>query len=588
MPNAVIYARYSSHAQRDASIDQQLSVCRAFAQRGGIDVVDVYTDRALTGTNDNRPGFRRMLADAAKGGWNYVIVYALDRFSRDRYDAATSKHKLKQAGVKLLSATEPIAETPAGILMESMLEGYAEYYSRELAAKVRRGQMDNAKKCMVNGSLPLGYCKGPDGRYAVEPTEAAVVQEIFRRVGAGEPLANIIDDLNDRGLRSKKGQPWNKSSFNRMLSNERYTGIYIYQDIRIPGGIPAIITQTEFDAVQRAAISKKKPRRAVMPDAPMSRRRQDGVYLLTGKLFCGDCGSPLIGVSGTARNQSLHHYYACKGRISKTSPGCGLKNIRREDIEYEIAAAIKQTMLTPETIQAIAQATYDYQCEAYANPDLTLLEDQLQETNRALKNLMSAIKQTMLTPETIQAIAQATYDYQCEAYANPDLTLLEDQLQETNRALKNLMSAIEQGLFTPTTRDRLLELELQKDNLNARLAVAKSRAADLPTREEIVAALDYYANGDLSDPLYQEALIDTFLVRAYVHSDHYDIYFSPDAKTKTEFPIGFTDATKPIFALLNGSYSLPEVPPTNVIRTSPTEVVCIAGLYRFTVNRPSR
>ena len=73
MPNAVIYARYSSHAQRDASIDQQLSVCRAFAQRGGIDVVDVYTDRALTGTNDNRPGFRRMLADAAKGGWNYVI-----------------------------------------------------------------------------------------------------------------------------------------------------------------------------------------------------------------------------------------------------------------------------------------------------------------------------------------------------------------------------------------------------------------------------------------------------------------------------------------------------------------------------------
>ena len=269
----------------------------------------------------------------------------------------------------------------------------------------------------------------------------------------------------------------------------------------------------------------------------MSRRRQDGVYLLTGKLFCGDCGSPLIGVSGTARNQSLHHYYACKGRISKTAPGCELKNIRREDIEYEIAAAIKQTMLTPETIQAIAQATYDYQCEAYANPDLTLLED---------------------------------------------------QLQETTRALKNLMSAIEQGLFTPTTRDRLLELELQKDNLNARLAVAKSRAADLPTRDEIIAALDYYANGDLSDPLYQEALIDTFLVRAYVHSDHYDIYFSPDAKTKTEFPIGFTDATKPIFALLNGSYSLPEGPPTNVIRTSPTEVVCIAGLYRFTVNRPSR
>ena len=107
MSTAVVYARYSSHSQRDASIDQQLATCRAFAQRGGIDIVDVYTDRALTGTNDNRPGFKKMIADAAKGRWNYVLVYALDRFSRDRYDSAVNKKRLRDCGVKVISALAP-------------------------------------------------------------------------------------------------------------------------------------------------------------------------------------------------------------------------------------------------------------------------------------------------------------------------------------------------------------------------------------------------------------------------------------------------------------------------------------------------
>ena len=149
--DAVIYARYSSHSQRDVSIEQQLKACRRFAERQGLRVVSVYEDRALTGTSDKRPGFQKMIHDAEHNNWDYVIVYTLDRFARDRYDSAVYKRRLKSCGVKVLSAMENISDDPTGILMESLLEGLAEYYSKELSQKVRRGHEDNARKCLVNG-----------------------------------------------------------------------------------------------------------------------------------------------------------------------------------------------------------------------------------------------------------------------------------------------------------------------------------------------------------------------------------------------------------------------------------------------------
>lgn len=524
MPNAVIYARYSSHAQRDTSIDQQLAVCRAFAQRGGIEVVDVYTDRALTGTNDNRPGFRKMIADSAKHQWEYVIVYALDRFSRDRYDAATNKHALRENGVKVISATEPITDDPAGVLMESILEGFAEYYSRELSAKVCRGMDDNARKCKSNGSIPMGYRKGEDGCLEVSPEEAAIVLEIFQRVASGDTLANISRDLNGRGIPTKRGGKWNASSYNKLLHNERYLGTYIYKDVRIPGGMPSIIPQDLFDSVQAVMGGKKNPRCFCGDKAPTSRRRADGVYLLTGKLFCGDCGSPMVGVSGTSMTNTLHHYYSCNGRRTKAVPGCGMRNVRRDDIERDIAAVIKNTMLTPETIEAIAEASYKYQLA------------------------------------TVSA---------------SDLGILEQELDDTNRALNNIMAAIEQGIFTASTRDRLQALEAQKETLTSKISIARKSAENLPTRSEIAETLKFFANGDLNDTLYQEALIDTFLVRAYVHSDHYDIYFSTDAKTCKQFPLGFSDAIAPIDSIVNSSYKIDRAPP----ETDTSVWVCLFFLF---------
>ena len=124
MKKAAIYARYSSDAQTEQSIEGQLRVCQQYAKNNNILIVDTYIDRAMTGTNDMRPDFQRMVRDSAKRQWDYVIVYKLDRFSRDKYATTIHKHTLKENGVKLLSAMENIPDTPEGIILESLLEGY--------------------------------------------------------------------------------------------------------------------------------------------------------------------------------------------------------------------------------------------------------------------------------------------------------------------------------------------------------------------------------------------------------------------------------------------------------------------------------
>lgn len=487
---AVIYARYSSHSQRDVSIEQQIRACRSFAEHHGISVVHIYEDHALTGTTDKRPGFQQMIQDAKKGTWNYVIVYTLDRFARDRYDSAVYKRQLKNHGIKVLSAMENISDDPTGILMESMLEGLAEYYSKELSRKITRGLSDNASKCMVNGSLPLGYVRGPDGRYAIQEAEAEVVREIFSRVKDEEPFQRIIDDLNARGILTKKGRLWTHSNLSRLLNNERYTGVYIFRDVRIPGGVPQIIPQELFDSVQHHLRHKPNSQHSKSPSLPQRRRRENGTYLLTGKLFCGNCKEPMIGVSGTSHTSALHFYYTCKGRRGGHST-CTKKSHRRDSIEQFVATALRNTMLTDRAIAALADAAVEYQ-HRNANHN--------------------------------------------------ELDSLKNQLADTNRSISNLVSAVEAGIFTASTQSRLLELEARKRELTRLVAAAKEQAESLLSREEIIATLEFFKHGNLADKNYQEALIDTFLVAAYVYDDRVKFVVNlGDRKEDLSIPFNIDD-----------------------------------------------
>ena len=154
----VIYARYSSDGQREESIEGQIRDCTAFAQREDIILLSPYIDRAFSAKTDDRPAFQQMIRDSAKRLFDVVIVWKLDRFSRNRYDSAHYKNILKKNGVQVISATEGISQDSTGILMESVLEGMAEFYSAELAQKVRRGHRENALKHYCNGgTLPMGF-----------------------------------------------------------------------------------------------------------------------------------------------------------------------------------------------------------------------------------------------------------------------------------------------------------------------------------------------------------------------------------------------------------------------------------------------
>ena len=180
MSKAVIYARYSSTNQREESIEGQIRECTDFAKRQDITIVGSYIDRALTGKTDARPQFQKMISDSGKQLFDIVIVYTLDRFARNRYDSATYKAKLKKNGVKVISAKENITDDPSGIILESVLEGMAEYYSVELAQKVLRGMTENALECKwLSGIIPLGYKLDDDKHLIIDDHAAPIVRKIF-------------------------------------------------------------------------------------------------------------------------------------------------------------------------------------------------------------------------------------------------------------------------------------------------------------------------------------------------------------------------------------------------------------------------
>ena len=464
----VIYARYSSHNQRDVSIEQQVADCEAYARLHDLRVVRVYADRALTGTTDKRPQFQAMLRDAARGRWSYVLTWKVDRFARNRYDSATYKFRLKKYGVRVLYAKESIPDGPEGILLESVLEGSAEYYSANLSQNIKRGMRYNAMNCKVNnGSLPFGYCKGPDGRYAVLDAEAEVVREIYRKVAEGVPFVEIANDLNGRGIRTKRGGLWGRTSFHRLLTNEVYTGVYAFGDVRVEDGVPAIIDRALFLEVAHRLKNKKNPQ---------GRHRENGEYMLTGKLFCGLCGSPMVGVAGTSRTGQVHRYYFCQKR--RQGNGCPKENVSRDWLE-----------------RVVVRATLDY----------------------------------VLKPEVIQWMVDAVMAYQDRENNSAVLQGLRGQLSENERARKNVMKAIEAGVVTLTTKDRLLQLEAEAARLRDAVTLEEASLTKVE-RSFMVYWFERFRDGDIEDAAFRRRVIDSFVNAVYLWDDHIKIAFNYSGK----------------------------------------------------------
>ena len=455
---AVAYARYSSAGQRDVSIEQQLADIRAFAKREGYTIVHEFADHARSGFKNTaaRTAFQSMIAAAESGTFDTILAWKVDRFGRNREDSAIYKGKLRRFGVKVLYAMEPIPEGSAGVLLEGMLEATAEWYSRQLSENVLRGMADNARRCLYNGTHTYGYTSGPDGRYVVQPAEAAVVRDIFRMYRSGYSSAMIARDLNARGLKTWRGNPFCAQGILKIISNERYTGVYIWGSVRTPGGMPAIISRSEFEEAQRM---KNKTARHVEQGAVD--------YFLTGKVFCGLCGTSMVGDSGTSKTGTRHYYYSCLHR--KRDKACTKKSVLKDYLE---------------------------------------------------KAVISFVLDQVLSDEEIGKIADAVMALQAEELKTSPLAAMEAEYTETVRKIDNINNAIAAGIWNTSTSVKLKELEDAAESLRVSVESLRYSQAQLQDRDRVLFFLHQFTKGDRDDPLLRRKVIDTFINSVYVYDDH--------------------------------------------------------------------
>lgn len=467
---AVIYARYSSSSQREESIEAQLNVCNAYAERNGYVVIGSYADRAKTGTNDNRPELQRMIRDSKRKQFDVVLVYKLDRFARNRFDSATNKAKLKENGVRLVSATESFGDGDESIIIESVLEGYAEYYSKKLKERVIDGLTVNASKLLWNGgTVPIGYVVNEEQRLEKDPMTAPYVVEAFKKYDEGCTLTEIRDHLNTKGITNTRGTAITYGTIQHMLSNRRYIGEYSFRDVIVPDGIPAIVSQDLFDRVQeKLAKNKKAPARAKAEEA----------YLLATKIYCGHCGTSMNGESGKSRNGTIHRYYKCHA-VKKKLNDCKKKSVKKEWIEDLV---VKETMAM-------------------------LMDD-----------------------DAIEAIVSMLMRLQDEE--NTDLPMYEKQLKQTQVEIANIMAIFKRGAYSDSLQEELLKLEAQKKEIQIRIEEEKLEKPKIP--EDFMRFwLHRFRKLDVTKESHRQMLIDTFVNRIYVFDDKLLLTFNYKDGTRT-------------------------------------------------------
>lgn len=492
--DVALYLRFSSERQKEQSIEGQLRDAIAYCKLRHYRVVAIYCDRATSARKDisKRVQFLQMISDSEKRHWQYVVVWKLDRFARNRNDSAVYKMRLRKNGVKVLSVTEEISDNPEGIILESVLEGMAEFYSAELSQKITRGMRESALKChSIGGHVPLGY-KIENHRLVIDPATAPIVQKAFELYAQGWTVADICRDFNLKGYRTAKNAEFNRNSFKSMFKNKRYIGTYRYKDIEIEDGVPAIIDKELF-----AEVGRRLKKNGESP----ARGKAKVDYLLSGKLFCGHCGQAMNGESGTSHTGVVHNYYKCYGR--KRSSNCRMKTLKKELIETWVAEDA-MLMLSDDLIEEIADI----------------------------------------------AVAQTEADIA----KNTKLPALIEKRDEIQKSIDNIAAAIEKGVASDTLMYRLTDLEKQKKNLDRQIADEEKEIFRLD-RDQVIYWLSQFKDGDIDDESFKRQLIDLMVNSVtvwtlpdgdYEITTAYNLTFCKSKTFKASERFGFEGSTSTI------------------------------------------
>lgn len=381
--NVVFYGRFSSHNQREESIEGQRAVCENYAKFNNYNIIKEYIDREHTGTNDNRFYFQQMIKDSESGQFEAILVYRLDRFARKREDFAKYKAILKKNGVKLISALETMPDGTSSILVEGMFETLSEYYSAELAQKVKRGMKSNAEKGLYNGGYVfLGYKieqnENKQKKFVIDENTAYIVRDIFNMYNNDHTMQEIADYLNSKGIKTTQGKDFRKGTVSTILKNKRYTGVYMYNGIEIEGGMPRIIEDNVFEQAQQKMESVRK--------AP-AKAKAKVEFLLTGKLYCGHCKSLMSGTSGTSQTGALYRYYVCNGVKEKK---CNKRRVPKDYIEQKVIQELKN-VLTKKNIGKIAKKIGKLYTQTEDSNRLKLLQNELKNAEQKRSKILNRV-----------------------------------------------------------------------------------------------------------------------------------------------------------------------------------------------------
>jgi len=400
--NVALYARVSSDTQDvDLSISAQLRALREFVARNGHLVVGEFVDEVKTGRTTARPAFRDMISIARRPNrpFEQILVWKYSRFARSRKDSILYKAMLKKAGVMVISINEPFNDTPTGRLMEGIIESLDEFYSDNLGEDVTRGMRESAERGFyLSSRAPYGLRKvkvrdGNKERTKLEPDsdQAGIVTAIFNGILEGKGLTEIACELNSRGIPGPRGKGWGKTGVYAILTNEIYTGVFVWgrsskrgnEPVRTENTCPAIVDNETFRRVQN--LMRERAPLKVHP------KRVSSPFLLSGIAYCGYCGKALVGKY--AKNGKFS-YYVCGALDKKGRGACQAKYINTEKFQSLVIEQISSRILTKENLINLVRMVneeLDSTMNSYQD-ELNLISDAMADVNHRLERLYDAIE----------------------------------------------------------------------------------------------------------------------------------------------------------------------------------------------------
>ena len=415
---AVAYYRYSSDKQDADSIEAQRRACAAYAAQHGISIIGEYMDEAVSGKASktaSRTQYQRMLRDCDKGLFETILIHKYDRVARNLGEHVNLEKKLHDKGIELVAVAQDFGTTNEAKIMRTLTWAMSEYYLDNLSDEVKKGHKEIAMRALHNGGVaPFGY-DVVNQAYVINVLEAEYVKRIFLAAANRQGYTDIIREMDERGIKGKRGKQIKYTQIYEMLRNVKYTGTYVYSPreeasrserrqkpnaIRIENAFPAIIEKALFQEVQRVMDERKQTGRK-------------GGYLCSGLVYC-ECGAKMHATKTTRKGHEYLSFYCSKK--------CGTPGVKMAEVDSAAVQYLKE-LLSPENQKKIAAALRQYHAgERNQIEDFNkAIKKRIDEKQKAYDALMDNLKAGALPPKVVESIGQQMQELQDEI----------DALQET-------------------------------------------------------------------------------------------------------------------------------------------------------------